>query len=173
MPIPKTGGETKGGRQVEYRSHFNFSIKWWFHPLWEPGDTAQATRVAKKCFLATIRALQKEVGAPYFGAQNCTAVCIRLLLRPCYSSTGAPAVPVGTSTTVPVPRTGLNLVHVLDYCTKFSTKFKIVLQSTGTQRILSDSTCTGSRACVVRMVVRMVVRACAAQSRAARARSVE
>ena len=135
MPIPKTGGETKGGRQVEYRSHFNFSIKWWFHPLWEPGDTAQATRVAKKCFLATIRALQKEVGAPYFGAQNCTAVCIRLLLRPCYSSTGAPAVPVGTSTTVPVPRTGLNLVHVLDYCTKFSTKFKIVLQSTGTQRI--------------------------------------
>ena len=101
MPIPKTGGETKGGRQVEYRSHFNFSIKWWFHPLWEPGDTAQATRVAKKCFLATIRALQKEVGAPYFGAQNCTAVCIRLLLRPCYSSTGAPAVPVGTSTTVP------------------------------------------------------------------------
>ena len=89
----------------------------------------------KKSFLATIRALQKEVGAPYFGAQNCTAVCIRLLLRPCYSSTGAPAVPVGTSTTVPVPRTGLNLVHVLDYCTKFSTKFKIVLQSTGTQRI--------------------------------------
>ena len=85
MPIPKTGGETKGGRQVEYRSHFNFSIKWWFHPLWEPGDTAQATRVAKKCFLATIRALQKEVGAPYFGAQNCTAVCIRLLLRPCYT----------------------------------------------------------------------------------------
>ena len=47
MPIPKTGGETKGGRQVEYRSHFNFSIKWWFHPLWEPGGTAQATRVAK------------------------------------------------------------------------------------------------------------------------------
>ena len=90
----------------------------------------------KKSFLATIRALQKVVGAPYFGAQNCTAVCIRLLLRPCYSSTGAPAVPVGTSTwstTVPVPRTGLNLVHVLDYCTKFSTKFKIVLQST--QRI--------------------------------------
>ena len=38
-------------------------------------------------------------------------------------------------TAVPVPRTGLNLVHVLDYCTKFSTKFKIVLQSTGTQRI--------------------------------------
>ena len=67
MPIPKTGGETKGGRQVEYRSHFNFSIKWWFHPLWEPGDTAQATRVAKKCFLATIRALQKEVGAPLYG----------------------------------------------------------------------------------------------------------
>jgi hypothetical protein len=110
VPIPKTGGETKGGRQVEYRSHFNFSIKWWFHPLWEPGDTAQATRVAKKCFLATIRALQKEVGAPYFGAQNCTAVCIRLLLRPCYSSTGAPAVPVGTSTTV------LNLVPVVRCC---------------------------------------------------------
>ena len=167
MPIPKTGGETKGGRQVEYRSHFNFSIKWWFHPLWEPGDTAQATRVAKKCFLATIRALQKEVGAPYFGAQNCTAVCIRLLLRPCYSSTGAPAVPVGTSTTVPVPRTGLNLVHVLDYCTKFSTKFKIVLQSTQRIHVLvaEPASCAWS-------YVRMVVRACAAQSRAARARSV-
>ena len=50
VPIPKTGGETKGGRQVEYRSHFNFSIKWWFHPLWEPGDTAQATHVEKKVF---------------------------------------------------------------------------------------------------------------------------
>ena len=151
MPIPKTGGETKGGRQVEYRSHFNFSIKWWFHPLWEPGDTAQATRVAKKCFLATIRALQKEVGAPYFGAQNCTAVCIRLLLRPCYSSTGAPAVPVGTSTTVLVPvvrcchcprnRSSLNhaarirlYVRILVSCTavlqstKFSTCARLLYQ---------------------------------------------
>ena len=87
----------------------------------------------REFFSSHYTSVAKGGGAPYFGAQNCTAVCIRLLLRPCYSSTGAPAVPVGTSTTVPVPRTGLNLVHVLDYCTKFSTKFKIVLQST--QRI--------------------------------------
>ena len=141
MPIPKTGGETKGGRQVEYRSHFNFSIKWWFHPLWEPGDTAQATRVAKKCFLATIRALQKEVGAPYFGAQNCTAVCIRLLLRPCYSSTGAPAVPVGTSTTVLVPvvrcchcpRNSLNHTARIQLYVLILVSCTAVLQSTGTK----------------------------------------
>ena len=105
VPLPEgtvTGGETKGGRQVEYQSHFNFSIKWWFHPLWEPRDTAQATHVEKKFSSHYTSVAKGGRGALLWGAKL-TAVCIRSLLQPCYSSTSVPTVPVGTSTSVPVP----------------------------------------------------------------------
>ena len=87
----------------------------------------------KKMFSSHYTSVAKGGGGALLWGAKLYGRVYSKLLRPCYSSTGAPAVPVGTSTTVPVPRTGLNLVHVLDYCTKFSTKFKIVLQST--QRI--------------------------------------
>ena len=70
-------------------------------------------RRKKKCFLATIRALQKEVGASYFGAEIVVRVCsitvTAVLLEHRRASGTCRFVPVPAyrySCTGPVPRTG-------------------------------------------------------------------